>query len=194
MIKTWGQTPKKLFLTSHPQSQINNQMRKSSSLQSIQPVINNSLLELSKDSIHHLVLNAKWGNYVGSLDQPSAPVCVWKEPCKKNIVSLVSLPTNDVIALSQHKCMLLERPTSSSLRFSTGGAGTGGNSTGSGGSNSTDYPYMALIEWNSFDDYINVKYDGDKQSYPLVPIRSNENVLNISYCLILFSYFFAKFY
>lgn len=129
MIKTWGQTPKQLFTSSHPQSQSLAQLKKSISSQ-FSVISSNSSSSLSlaaqtslvlpldsigvPGSIHRRVLNVKWGTYVGSLDQLQPPVCVWKESCKKNIVSLVSLATNDVIGLSQHKSLLLERAKDSS--------------------------------------------------------------------------------
>ena len=125
MIKTWGQTPKQLFTSSHPQSSIS-QLKKSMSTQ-ISTISSSSISSMSTSSIsnsalvtdvasigspgsiHRRIMNVKWGSYVGSLDQSQPPVCVWKESCKKNIVTMVSLASNDVIGLSQHKCLLLER-------------------------------------------------------------------------------------
>lgn len=110
MIKTWGQTPKQLFNSYHPSATV---VKKSSlsSLSSLQSLASstNSLLHFNSNSIHNLIQNVKWGSYVGSLEQSQSPVCVWKESCKKNISSLITLPSNDIIALSQHKCVLLER-------------------------------------------------------------------------------------
>ena len=121
MIKTWGQTPKQIFLTNHPQSlglaQQTQQVKKSSSLTLYGAASNSSISAISypNSSIHSLIFNIKWGTYVGSLEQSLPPVCVYKESCKKNIVSLISLPSNDVIGLSQFKSLLLERPKETSL-------------------------------------------------------------------------------
>jgi len=112
MIKTWGQTPKQLFTSPHPQSQL----KKSNSSQQIASAVlsfgtaNNAAIKLEENSIHRLIFNIKWGNYVGSLEQIQPPVCIWKESCKKNICSLIPLATNDVIGLAQHKCLLVDRP------------------------------------------------------------------------------------
>lgn len=123
MIKTWGQTPKQLFTSSHPQSQQQSPIKKS--LSTIFTNSNTSQTSSSstsslnlvgkRDSIHRCVLNVKWGTYVGSLDQPQAPVCVWKESNKKNIVSLVNLASNEVIGLAQYRCLLLDRTKDSGI-------------------------------------------------------------------------------
>ena len=119
MIKTWGQTPKQLFTTNTPHPQVNqtsNQLtfkRTGSSNDQISS-LTSSCNNFGKNSVHRLVLNLKWGNYVGSLDQVLPPVCVWKENCKRNIVSLISLSSNDVIGLAQKKCLLLERANNTS--------------------------------------------------------------------------------
>ncbi len=119
MIKTWGQTPKQLFTSPHPQSQL----KKSNSSQQIASAVlsfgtaNNAAIKLEENSIHRLIFNIKWGNYVGSLEQIQPPVCIWKESCKKNICSLIPLATNDVIGLAQHKCLLVDRPKETGLNF-----------------------------------------------------------------------------
>lgn len=114
---------------------------------------------LSKDSIHNLVLNVKWGSYVGSLEQQAAPVCVWKENFKKNIISLTltSLVTGEVVGLIQHKCLLVERVKENGYK------------------NMENLP-ASVIEWNSFDDFIKIKLNIDKSANNLIPIRSNEQV------------------
>ena len=67
-------------------------------------------------SIHRLILNTKWGSYVGSMEQSQPPVCVWKESCKKNINALISLASNDVIGLANNKCLLVERAKDVNLK------------------------------------------------------------------------------
>jgi len=123
MIKTWGQTPKQLFTSNTPHPQViqtnNSSFRRAiSSADQINTLtsLNNSNFD-PKISIHGLVFNLKWGNYVGSLEQALPPVCVWKENCKKNIVSLISLSSNDVIGLAQKKCLLLERANNTSIKI-----------------------------------------------------------------------------
>ena len=114
MIKTWGQTPKQLFTSAHPQSLANSQAKKTAS-----PSINmasfliaaatRESIQFPDGSIHRLVQNLKWGSYVGSLEQNASPVCVWRESFKKNIMSLQSLSSNEIIGLSLNKCLLIER-------------------------------------------------------------------------------------
>ena len=121
MIKTWGQTPKQLFKTTHPlsqqqqQQQQNQQPRKSLTSSLSATAVASTVGH--RDSIHRLVSNVKWGAYVGSLDQIQAPVCVWKESSKKNIVALVSLASGEVVGLSQYKCLLLDRAKDSGILF-----------------------------------------------------------------------------
>lgn len=172
MIKTWGQTPKQIFYTSHPQTSQSFPFKKSGSFylnsnnqNSTALTSNTNTIFESKSSIHRLVLNVKWGNYVGSLEQNVAPVCVWKESCKKNIMSLISLPSNDVIGLSQQKCLLLERAKETGFKLLS----------------NADTLHMAVVEWGSYDDYIKVKVDVDKPSVNLLPIRSNEHVSYIKF-------------
>ena len=116
MIKTWGQTPKQLFTSPHPISLLGAQLKKSSSTPTsfsnilISSAINSSPSDLPPTSIHRLILNLKWGSYVGSPEQTSAPVCVWRESFKKNVISLHSLPSNEMLGLSINKCILIERP------------------------------------------------------------------------------------
>ena len=40
----------------------------------------------------------------------------------------------------------------------------------------SDTLLMAIVEWNLYDDHINVRNDGDKPATNLIPIRGNENV------------------
>lgn len=159
MIKTWGQTPKQLFTSPHPQSMLSIQLKKSNSFNSQISTTNNSSVLFDLKSIHRLVNNIKWGNYVGSLEQTQAPVCVWKESCKKNISNLVSLSTNDVIGMSQFKCLLVERSKETK----------------------SDLTFMALIEWGFYDDFIKIK--SDQQSVNLIPIRSNEHTVVCCQCI-----------
>jgi hypothetical protein len=149
MIKTWGQTPKKLFQSNHPQSTAK--------------IANSGAITTSfaNDSIHNLILNIKWGTYVGSLEQQSMPVCVWKENFKKNIHSLYSFQSaaNHVIGLSRNKCLLIDR--NDEYVFVR---------------NSDDTQHVNILEWDSYDDHIKLRTDSDKSTYNIVPIRSNEHV------------------
>ena len=119
MIKTWGQTPKQLFTsnTPHPQSALVTTLQIKRSMSITDSSTNNFNSNFGPTSIHRLIFNLKWGNYVGSLEQTLAPVCIWKENCKKNIVSLISLSSNDVIGLAQKKCLLLERANNTGKIF-----------------------------------------------------------------------------
>ena len=188
MIKTWGQTPKQLFNSPHQHSSIN-QLKKSLSSQfSVTSTSSSTSLSSQSGSteaiggtgsIHRRIMSLKWGTYVGSLEQSRPPVCVWKESCRKNIVSLVSLASNEVIGLSQYKCLLLERAKDSgiwmlilwllllSIKIESSGLRMMGY---------TDTIFMAVIEWNSYDDHINIRTDPDKLAANLIPIRANENV------------------
>lgn len=160
MIKTWGQTPKQLFASSHPQSNLTTQIKKSNSFN--QQLNNlNEKHQFETNSIHRLIFNVKWGSYVGSLEQTQPPVCVWKENCKKNITSMVSMASNDIIALAQNKCLLVERNKDSKLNDSL----------------------MSLIEWGFYDECIKARTDGDKQQINLIHVRANEHVVVCCQCI-----------
>lgn len=147
MIKTWGQTPKQLFSAKHAGI--------------IRPVHNfeeNRWYKLDSNSIHNQVINVKWGSYVGSLEQQGAPVCVWKENCKKNIVQLISLANGEVIGLAQHRCLIIDRVKDTNLK--------------------SPENLPSIIEWASFDDVIKVfRSDNEKSINNLIYIRGNEQVL-----------------
>lgn len=165
MIKTWGQTPKQLFISTHPQSNLNSQIKKSNSFnQQLGPSNSNDKHQFESNSIHKIIFNVKWGSYVGSLEQTQPPVCVWRESCKKNITSLISLASNEVIALAQNKCLLVERSKDSSK--------------------STDSSLMTLIEWGFYDDCIKARTDGDnKLQTNLIHVRANEHQVVCCQCI-----------
>jgi lysosomal-trafficking regulator len=167
MIKTWGQTPKKIFDYSHPS-------------QYPLPVVKRATtatIKFPDDSIHSKIINVKWGSYVGSLDQP-LPMCV---SCQKgkNLSVLVCLPSNAVFGLSQSKCILLKRYKDTGRLFSI---------------NPRKRLYLLIvlfigfkfnessekihvIQWAGFcDDYFHIRYEKDKPSSKLMVKNSNENV------------------
>lgn len=147
MIKTWGQTPKQLFTVKHPGISIK-QINKSEQ---------NKWYKLDANSIHNQIINVKWGSYVGSLEQKDAPVCVWKENCKKNMIQLISLTSGEVIGLAQHKSLLIDRVKEI------------------GPKGSEILPF--IIEWSSFDDVIKYhRSDNEKSPTNLIYVRANEQV------------------
>lgn len=102
MIKTWGQTPKRIFDSPHP---------------TIHQLVKRTIpvtITFPSTSIHSKILNPKWGNYVGSLDQPP-PNCIYTQKSSKQLTTLVSLPTNIVFGLSQYKCLLFKRSKESGM-------------------------------------------------------------------------------
>ena len=97
MIKTWGQTPKKIFDSPHPS-------------QYLLPVVKRpttTTIKFPDDSIHSKIINVKWGNYAGNLDMP-LPTCVSYQK-GSNLTSLISLQSNTVFGISQNRCILLKR-------------------------------------------------------------------------------------
>jgi hypothetical protein len=98
MIKTWGQTPKKIFDSPHSFQHQN----------LISKRLSTSNMKFPEYSIHSKIINVKWGNYCGSLDQ-MLPSCVSCQKSLKNLTTLVSLPSNTVFGLSKNKCVLLKR-------------------------------------------------------------------------------------
>lgn len=51
-----------------------------------------------------------------------------------------------------------------------------------------DALFLAMVEWNSYDDHINLKTDPDKPATNLIPIRANENVFDIILLNIKYSF------
>ncbi len=188
MIKTWGQTPKQIFTTSHASClAVIQQIKKSISMNlssslspntSAQALMNTFYPE---SSIHNIILNVKWGMYVGSPEQTSPPVCVYKESCKKNIVSLVSLPNNEVVGLAQYKSLLSERPRETSksdfLRMQLFRCISHFNlNLGLKPLSNAEPVFKCALEWCFYEDFIKYRTDSDKPSNNLLPIRTNEQV------------------
>ena len=174
MIKTWGQTPKQLFAAAHPQSHLATLLAsKASSLNNTNQrhsAFAASVCEqhLPTTSIHRLVHNVKWGSYVGSLEQPLAPVCVRKETCKRNVTTLVPLPNNQVVGLSYQKCLLLLQQQQQQQQVNVAASTVS----------------TAIIEWGSYDDHVKVRSEPDKQTTAatatnLIAVRSNEHVSHL---------------
>jgi hypothetical protein len=97
MIKTWGQTPKQLFDSIHPT------MNLSTSKQNAQAVS----MPFDKNSVHNKVLNLKWGNFVGSLEQPS-PVCVQSEKFRNKMTNIATV-SNSAYLLKQNEYILVTK-------------------------------------------------------------------------------------
>lgn len=154
MIKTWGQTPKQIFSTSHPQPNLT------------VPIKRTINFRFPNESIHRRVLNPKWGSYVGSLDKPN-PVCIQVQTCNKKLLSLISTSASSVIGLSAHKCLLIKRIRDSGTKVV----------------NCSEKSYMAILNWSSYDDFLKIKCDKEKNYTKLLSLRANE----------LVSYLYLKF-
>jgi hypothetical protein len=99
MIKTWGQTPKQLFDSAHPQQTVSAMARPSSSHQ--------ATISFATNSVHKKVLNLKWGNYVGSPEQ-LPPTCI-KFQKYRNKMSGIASVANSAFVLKQNECILVTK-------------------------------------------------------------------------------------
>uniref|UniRef100_A0A8D8QMF4 Lysosomal-trafficking regulator n=1 Tax=Cacopsylla melanoneura TaxID=428564 RepID=A0A8D8QMF4_9HEMI len=88
MLRTYGQTPRQLFKSTHPMN-----------VKKLTPA-HESRIEVIPN-IRGLV----WGSYVGSPDEPP-PCIVWKHKHRNPVSKLVPLKTNDVFGLAKFTTLL----------------------------------------------------------------------------------------
>ncbi|CAF1046492.1 unnamed protein product, partial [Didymodactylos carnosus] len=102
IIRTYGQVPKQLFHQQHPSSLTTSLTNYSNGTISAVPKRSERAIfeqTLPLDSIHRHVLGVKWGDFVGSYDQPS-PEYVSKHECPIQVVQFICLNTgNEIICL-----------------------------------------------------------------------------------------------
>ncbi|KAM9477784.1 lysosomal-trafficking regulator isoform 2-T2 [Clarias gariepinus] len=153
MIKTYGQTPKQLFHTSHisragPKLIIEGELPAAMGLL-VQLAFRESR-DHSKDIVHPSPLpwikGLKWGEYVGSPSAPDPVVC-FSHLHTECFGSLLALPTRAICGLSYKFCLMMIYSKEQGVRSM----------------HSTDIQWSAILSWGYSDNTLRLK---SKQSEP----------------------------
>ncbi|XP_026079194.1 lysosomal-trafficking regulator isoform X3 [Carassius auratus] len=153
MIKTYGQTPRQLFNTSHI-SRAGTKLLSEAEL----PAAMGLLVQLAfresreppRETVHPSPLpwikGLKWGEYVGSPSAPDPVVC-FSQPHGEHFGSLLALPTRAICGLSHKFCLMMIYSKEQGVRSM----------------HSTDIQWSAILSWGYTDNMLRLK---SKQSEP----------------------------
>ncbi|XP_060781470.1 lysosomal-trafficking regulator isoform X4 [Neoarius graeffei] len=153
MIKTYGQTPRQLFHTSHisragPKLIIEGELPAAMGLL-VQLAFRESR-DQSKEIVHPSPLpwikGLKWGEYVGSPSAPDPVVC-FSQQHGECFGSLLALPTRAICGLSCKFCLMMIYSKEQGVRSM----------------HSTDIQWSAILSWGYSDNTLRLK---SKQSEP----------------------------
>ncbi|KAL4641356.1 lysosomal-trafficking regulator-like [Arapaima gigas] len=153
MIKTYGQTPRQLFSSSHV-SRAGPRLLMEGEL----PTAVGLLVQLAfRDNREHprevacpsplpWIKGLKWGEYVGSPSAPDPVVC-FSQPHGEAFGSLLALPTRAICGLSRKFCLMMIYSKEQGVRSM----------------HSTDIQWSAILSWGYADNMLRLK---SKQSEP----------------------------
>ncbi|XP_052428937.1 lysosomal-trafficking regulator isoform X2 [Carassius gibelio] len=169
MIKTYGQTPRQLFNTSHI-SRAGTKLLSEAEL----PAAMGLLVQLAfresreppKDTVHPSPLpwikGLKWGEYVGSPSAPDPVVC-FSQPHGEHFGSLLALPTRAICGLSHKFCLMMIYSKEQGVRSM----------------HSTDIQWSAILSWGYTDNMLRLK---SKQSEPPINFIQCSPLHQVSSC------------
>ncbi|XP_022110934.1 lysosomal-trafficking regulator-like [Acanthaster planci] len=183
MIKTYGQTPKQLFVNYHPSRVEHDSFVPDNfaigsvgilaGLSQRPPTKANTGPEASNILAPvNTVKGMRWGNYLGSASGPD-PVIRYKKHFPVPLTTLIPLPTGDVCGVAQHLCLLLmyskERGVSSM--------------------NAVDIKWSGIVSWGHPDAILRVQIR--RKSLPLnllhaTPTDKITCCSSVSDCRLLF--------
>ncbi|XP_041921908.1 lysosomal-trafficking regulator isoform X3 [Alosa sapidissima] len=153
MIKTYGQTPRQLFSTSHisraaPKLLMEGELPAAMGL--LVQLAFRENREQPKEITHPSPLpwvkGLKWGEYVGSPSAPDPVVC-FSQPHGERFGSLLALPTRAICGLSRNFCLMMIYSKEQGVRSM----------------HSTDIQWSAILSWGYADNMLRLK---SKQSEP----------------------------
>ncbi|XP_042189049.1 lysosomal-trafficking regulator [Callorhinchus milii] len=155
MIKTYGQTPRQLFTTTHP-SKHSSRLTMDGELPAAMGLLVQFAFRDSRDQTKEAIYPSplpwikglKWGEYVGSPSAPDPVVC-FSQPHGERFGSLLALPTRAICGLSQKFCLMMLYSKEQGVRSM----------------HSTDIQWSAILSWGYADNMLRLK---SKQSEPPV--------------------------
>uniref|UniRef100_A0A8C9VAR7 Lysosomal trafficking regulator n=1 Tax=Scleropages formosus TaxID=113540 RepID=A0A8C9VAR7_SCLFO len=169
MIKTYGQTPRQLFSTSHV-SRAGPRLLMEGEL----PSAVGLLVQLAfRDTREHprevtcpsplpWIKGLKWGEYVGSPSAPDPVVC-FSQPHGEAFGSLLALPTRAICGLSRKFCLMMIYSKEQGVRSM----------------HSTDIQWSAILSWGYADNMLRLK---SKQSEPPINFIQCSQLHQVTSC------------
>ncbi|XP_056022508.1 lysosomal-trafficking regulator-like isoform X3 [Ostrea edulis] len=170
MVKTYGQTPRQLFKSTHPQRSFQPQKISHQDTPSVL-----SQLFLSEVPVKQMpqlpyipspltsVNGLKWGVYVGSRDL-SPPEVIWQGRYNAVVASLTAFPTGEVFGVGEKCCCLtmLSKQKVSTLY------------------NSTDVIWAAILDWKDADGILRIHQV--KKENPPINLLSHSPFEKVTCC------------
>uniref|UniRef100_A0A0L8HLN3 BEACH domain-containing protein n=2 Tax=Octopus bimaculoides TaxID=37653 RepID=A0A0L8HLN3_OCTBM len=166
MIKTYGQTPKQLLRTPHPQLP-------PYLLTQIFPSLANVGKPTTMISSLSCVKGLNWGDYVGSPDCPPPAVIHRKETRSVAAVKLIALQTGEVFGIRNESCLL----TMCS------------KDRGVIGINTTDVIWAAILSWKHPDGILRITNNPDRSPVNFLQVSPYDQttcIASVPDCRLLF--------
>ncbi|CAI9714704.1 lysosomal-trafficking regulator-like isoform X2 [Octopus vulgaris] len=166
MIKTYGQTPKQLLRTPHPQLP-------PYLLTQIFPSLANIGKPTTTISSLSCVKGLNWGDYVGSPDCPPPAVIHRKETRSVAAVKLIALQTGEVFGIRNESCLL----TMCS------------KDRGVIGINTTDVIWAAILSWKHPDGILRITNNPDRSPVNFLQVSPYDQttcIASVPDCRLLF--------
>ncbi|CAF1260130.1 unnamed protein product [Didymodactylos carnosus] len=188
IIRTCGQVPKQLFPQQHPSIISTSTVHSSNgTVSSVPKRSERGIFEqtLPIDSIHRHALGVKWGDFVGSYDQPS-PEYVSKHECPIPVVQFICLSNgNEIICLPPYTSLFYQQNQEARIR-----SASTVNTTVSDTSLSNDP--MIVLKWNTSDSVVRCRQlRQQKQWYNFYISHSSDSdydkitsCASVDYCLL----------
>ncbi|XP_069001150.1 lysosomal-trafficking regulator isoform X4 [Embiotoca jacksoni] len=169
MIKTYGQTPRQLFNTSHI-SRTGPKLMMEGELPAAMGLLVQLAFRETRDQAKEIVYPSplpwirglKWGEYVGSPSAPDPVVC-FSQPHGERFGSLLALPTRAICGLSRKFCLMMIYSKEQGVRSM----------------HSTDIRWSAILSWGYADNILRLK---SKQSEPPINFIQCSQLHQVTSC------------
>ncbi|XP_030603751.1 lysosomal-trafficking regulator isoform X3 [Archocentrus centrarchus] len=169
MIKTYGQTPRQLFNTSHI-SRTSTKLMMEGELPAAMGLLVQLAFRESREPAKEIVCPSplpwikglKWGEYVGSPSAPDPVVC-FSQPHGERFGSLLALPTRAICGLSSKFCLMMIYSKEQGVRSM----------------HSTDIQWSAILSWGYADNILRLK---SKQSEPPINFIQCSQLHQVTSC------------
>ncbi|KAI7805145.1 lysosomal-trafficking regulator isoform X2 [Triplophysa rosa] len=169
MIKTYGQTPRQLFSSSHISRAVSKLISDGelpAAMGLLVQLAFRETREQPKDAVYPSPLpwikGLKWGEYVGSPSAPDPVVC-FSQPHGERFGSLLALPTRAICGLSRNFCLMMIYSKEQGVRSM----------------HSTDIQWSAILSWGYSDNMVRLK---SKQSEPPINFIQCSPLLQVTSC------------
>uniref|UniRef100_A0A8C5N5V7 Lysosomal trafficking regulator n=1 Tax=Gouania willdenowi TaxID=441366 RepID=A0A8C5N5V7_GOUWI len=169
MIKTYGQTPRQLFNTSHV-SKAGPKLMMEGELPAAMGLLVQLAFRENREQTKEIICPSplpwikglKWGEYVGSPSAPDPVVC-FSQPHGERFGSLLALPTRAICGLSWKFCLMMIYSKEQGVRSM----------------HSTDIQWSAILSWGYADNILRLK---SQQSEPPINFIQCSQLHQVTSC------------